>query len=164
MTQRDLFEKIQSGEPLDARESLFLEQTLEEQHGKGVAEAVSQLGDPELSMAWRSDLNQKLKAIAPKPKARRWSWLVPGMAAGAVAAGMALFAMFGTITTDVAEPMATENVAPPTRVVESTPLSRKPKNFEGALIQAHLADEVEVTGGVYSPRSVAESGYDWSSL
>ncbi len=36
---------------------------------------VNELPSDELSMAWRADLNEKLRAIAPSPKSRVWGWL-----------------------------------------------------------------------------------------
>ena len=159
MTRRELFEKIQSGEPLDARESLFLEQNLESSESYAVAGLVQGLHDPEPSMAWRSELNEKLQAVAPAPKVEKRSWFGSGLIAlGAAVCGFALFVVFNPSQQPV---QVTQNeVQPP--VVERE--IQEPSSLNTKLIQAHLVDEAEVSGGVMAPRPVADSGYDWSSL
>lgn len=176
MTQRELFEKIQRGDVLDAREALFLEQVLDSQHDGPVAQVLMNEPDPELSLAWRSGLNEQLKAMAPQPvkRARRLNWFLPGLAAGAAACVMALVVFVNPMGAETTvSPVASESVdssldgTDSYRTEASTMrpmVPRRPRSMEGALIQAHLVDEVEVSGGVYSPRSVADSGFDWSSL
>lgn len=36
---------------------------------------VHELPNDELSMAWRADLNERLRAVAPLPKRRSWGWV-----------------------------------------------------------------------------------------
>ena len=36
---------------------------------------IEDLPEDGLSMAWRADLNEKLRALAPTPKSRTWGWL-----------------------------------------------------------------------------------------
>lgn len=164
MTQRELFEKIQAGEPLDPREAMLLEQALESDDCLVVREWVEGLGDPEPSLAWRSDLNSKLQAIAPRPSSRWTNWRVAGLTTGLAACGLALVAFWGNMTEQekpVASLEPTDRVTAP---VASTRVENDVVSIQGAFIRAHLSDEVEVSGGVYSPKTIADSGYDWSSL
>src|SRR5690606_21153101 len=104
-------------------------------------------------------LNEKLQAVAPKPKAQKRNWLGSGfIALGAAVCGLALFVFFNP--SEPTMPVSQNEVQPPI-VKNETPES---SSLNSKLIQAHLVDEAEVSGGVVAPRPVADSGYDWSSL
>lgn len=162
MTQRELFEKIQHGETLDARESLYLEQVLESDDGLNVASLVEGLHDPEPSLAWRSELNEKLQTMAPKPtRPKRLVWFGSGLVATSLAACAIVFGTSFMGSGQKNAPVASNESMPVATNQSAAPESN---DFEEALIQAHYADDAEVSAGLHSPRMVADSGYDWSSL
>lgn len=152
--EREIFEKIQAGETLDAREALMLEQALESGESVQVASWVEALEDAEPSLAWRSSLNEKLKACAPKPAKKRWSWAKPGIAVAGLAACTCLAMLFWSQHT------------PTPQLSAEHPIQENSTsgNLGDKVIGAYLSDEVELSGGVHTPRMVSDSGYDWSSL
>lgn len=161
MTQRELFEKIQSGESLDARESLFLEQVLESDEGLSVSSLVEGLQDPEPSLAWRSELNEKLQTMAPKPaRPKRLVWFGSGLVATCLAACAILIAPSWMGAGQEEAPVVNDSMPMATNKSSAS----ESNEFEKALIQTHFADDAEVSAGLHSPRMVADSGYDWSSL
>lgn len=83
--KRETLAKMAAEEPLDVAESLALDAALAE--GPSLAAG---LADHEPSLAWRSELNARLEAVArPRRASRRWYWL-GGLAAAAAASAMVM--------------------------------------------------------------------------
>ncbi len=55
------------------RENNELDAKLEKQ--EPMRRLVRELRSDEPSMAWRADLNEKLRSLTPSPKSRTWGWL-----------------------------------------------------------------------------------------
>ena len=158
MTQRDLFEKIQNGETLDARESLMLEQALEADDSK-VSDLMGGLEDPRPSLAWRSELNSRLQEMAPKPSRRPVLWFGSSLVAASV---LTVVILLGVNASVPQKPDGVEQVSTP--VATNDAPAADTQDIEVALIRAHFLDDAEVSAGLHSPQMVADSGYDWSSL
>lgn len=88
---RELIAKLMNEEALTPQEEAILDAKLVE--SSGVAPLLKQVSDEVPSMAWRSELNEKLQTVArPRATQNRISrWLVP---ATAIAAATILFSMF----------------------------------------------------------------------
>ncbi|MES1227624.1 MAG: hypothetical protein ABUL72_03080 [Armatimonadota bacterium] len=88
---RNTLEKIKAEKGLDWQESAALEQALEAQ--APLKNLVAALEDPSPSMAWRSELNQKLVAEANKRKRKSLVPWIGGLTAVA-AASVSLVVIF----------------------------------------------------------------------
>lgn len=152
----ELLKKLQSGEPIDARDALLLEQELESGSSAAIANMVSELPDPELSLAWRSELNDKLRAMAPAPK-EKFQWFPIGAAVAGVSCAVICFAIFSQM-----KPDSRPEGVPYSPIVQGSGVDQG--SFGTALVRAHLTDEAEVSTGLRSPRRTIEPGYDWDSL
>ncbi|MBL8048324.1 MAG: hypothetical protein JNJ45_06545 [Chthonomonas sp.] len=84
MNEKELMDKLARELPLTAAEEAWLDSHLAEQ----TTSPVGALPQEEPSLAWRSELNERLLALQPKPKRRPW-FLVGGLASGAAAAALA---------------------------------------------------------------------------
>jgi hypothetical protein len=102
VNKNELMKKLAAEQPLTPAEALMLDELLEAQgHVKAT---VSNLDCPEPSLAWRSDLNAKLKAVGPKRKSKPlWAWGSGILATGAAALA---FVMFAPRSTPVSTPTA----------------------------------------------------------
>jgi len=146
---KNLWNKLVNEEPLDAAEHIALEQALEAGDESLAAYYLSHVENPAPSLAWRSELNEQLKQIAPKPATpvwRLWAW------GGAVAACAAACAFMVTITLNASQSNANESMAqsanPGTRVVTN----QDPDDLGNVLISAHQADETQASLGWRTPR------------
>ncbi len=146
---KNLWNKLVNEEPLDAAEHIALEQALEAGDESLTAYYLSHVENPAPSLAWRSELNEQLKQIAPKPATpvwRLWAW------GGAVAACAAACAFMVTITLNASQLNANESMAqsenPGTRVVTN----QDPDDLGNVLISAHQADETQASLGWRTPR------------
>ena len=87
---KNTLNKIKAEKSLDWQESIELDQALSAQDP--LKTLVSGLDDPEPSMAWRSELNQKLVAASAKNKRKAlMPWLGGLAAAAACTAAVAFF-------------------------------------------------------------------------
>lgn len=151
---KELFTKIQKGEALDARESLMLEQSLEAGDHSHVASWIEALDDPQPSLHWRSNLNSRLREIAPVEK-KRFNWFGSGLAIAGITAFSLTFAFIMAMPKETKAPVAQ---AQPPAIVAG------PSDFGSTLVKVHLSDEAEVSGGIRSPRRTVEPAFDWDSL
>lgn len=84
------YQKIKAEKPLDWQESAELDLALASQ--QPLKNLVSALDDPEPSLAWRSELNEKLLAVAKKKKRQTFvPWLGGFAAAVACTAAVVVF-------------------------------------------------------------------------
>lgn len=86
MSERDWIQKVAAGQPLSEAEQTALTEALE---ADGVREVLRSLPYEEPSLAWRSRLNERLRALAGtqrKPAVWRWAAM---FAAGAACGVMA---------------------------------------------------------------------------
>lgn len=85
MIKRELEQKLQNGLPLTAGEKALLEEALAASH---TASFLQGMPDEVPSLAWRSELNEKLRAVQPIPAKAKVSWwrLITG---GSLALGVA---------------------------------------------------------------------------
>ncbi|MCH8978937.1 MAG: hypothetical protein IH945_06805 [Armatimonadetes bacterium] len=112
---KNLIEKIVAESDLSAEESLRLDEALEAKGSAAVARAVRELPDDAPSMAWRSDLNEKLGKASRKQRVLvTWRY---GLAVTAGATAMFLFVNFGQ-PGPVEDPIVRKG----TQIVESTSL------------------------------------------
>ena len=110
-----LFDKILADEQLSAEESLRLDQALELKGSTAAGRAVGELPDEAPSMAWRSDLNEKLsKGSRQHRNLLMWRY---GLAVSAGATAMFLIVNFGQPIADNAAPFSD-----PPLVTDSTTL------------------------------------------
>jgi hypothetical protein len=120
--------RIVAEEPLDLAGAMALDEALDK--GAPIAAIVAGLPDHEPSLAWRSELNAKLAAGAPKPKRQaRWLWM------GSLGLGTALACAL--------------LVAP--RPEAPGPRSADPADIESALAQALGETEASANAGVTIP-------------
>ncbi|MFX6277408.1 hypothetical protein ABTF87_19095, partial [Acinetobacter baumannii] len=88
--EKNTLNKIKAEKQLDWQESIELDRALSAQDP--LKSLVSALDDPEPSLAWRSELNQKLYAVAAKNKRKALvPWLGGLAAAAACTAAVAFF-------------------------------------------------------------------------
>ena len=89
---KKLFNKILADEQLSAEESLRLDEALESKASAAAVSAVRALGDEAPSLAWRSDLNEKLMKGSRRRRTQvMWRY---GLAVTAGATAMFLFVNF----------------------------------------------------------------------
>lgn len=146
MNRDDLLKKLEADEALTEQEMLALERFLAE--SAPVKSTVQQLREDELSLSWRSELNEKLVAMSPKPK-RSWAWFKPA-AALACAGALALVAF-----------MPKERGA--TSVAVSSDLERELVSMHRDLVTRRTVTEAGVT--LVEARSNVEqvnSLHEWS--
>ncbi len=155
--KEEILKKLQSGESLDSREALLLEQELESGEGMTISHMVSSLPDAELSLNWRSDLNNQLRAMAPKPK-RQLNWWPIGATAAGIACGVMAFVIFSQ------PPSSIRQNPTHSPIVQETMPNVDDSTFGTALVRAHMTDEAEVSTGIRSPRRTIEQTVDWDSL
>ncbi|MDI9641659.1 hypothetical protein QPK87_17740 [Kamptonema cortianum] len=153
---KELFEKLLHEETLEGADALILEATLESGSGLEAAEWVKSLEDAEPSLAWRSQLNEKLSAFTPKSKSgNSFRWF------GAIAVGGAAClaaVMLFTATLD----NAPKHLSSPDRVVSA---QNPDEEFGMVLVSTHVADQTQISLGIQPPRRPAESGrFDWDSF
>ena len=117
-----------------------------------VRKLVANVPDDELSMAWRSSLNERLRAeAAPAPKRQRMAWFLRPALGLAFAGALAAVVMLRT------SPM-------------ETPTVRKSGNLEAALVQDHQQTIVmsDVAGFGMNPMesrpTETSMGEDWSEV
>lgn len=92
--EKHTHEKIKAEKPLDWQESAQLDLALSSQ--APIKNLVSALEDPEPSLAWRSELNQKLLAVAKRKKRQTIvPWLGGLAAAAACTAAITVFVTHG---------------------------------------------------------------------
>ena len=132
----------------------FNEDDLNSPAQRQMQDLVSHLPEDTLSMAWRSSLNEKLLATAPKPKRSVWSWLMKPAVGLGFAGALAVVLL---VRTDVMAPVAT-----PT-----------PSNgaLEAALVRDHrdLVHMTDVVGaGLIPDESTPSQSYsvdnEWSDV
>ena len=139
----ELFRKLMNEESLTMAEALELEQQLESGDHIQLSETISELPDEEVSLEWRSQLNEQLQLSAPKPKKNPFKWFYAcGAAVAACALGIVL----------MNKPAA-----------QSAPVAVTPEEeakLEAILVEAHHRDE----RGIVIPASTTDSGFDWSQF
>lgn len=88
MTNKHLLEKLMNEEPLTAAEQSQLDVLLATESQKKVALMATHCDEEELSLAWRSDLNQKLAVESSKRRKnqRVWWTLRPAIGLGLASA------------------------------------------------------------------------------
>lgn len=145
---KNLIEKLAREDALTAEEMLRLDRLLDDSGG-GPAAWVGQLPNAEVSLAWRSDLNEKLIRQSQRRRiARVWTF---GSSAVAVAASA--FALFTVLKpAEVPSPVAVD------KPVVSAPMK------DGALVRAHNDAVVQASLGVTLPSESGSSPFDWSTL
>jgi len=114
-----LLERAERGESLSAAEMAELDAMLEA--SSPVARAVQVIPIDEPSMVWRSELNEKLRAMAPAPRSTRfgWRWFAPAAVAGVALAGFMIFSRPAPVSADKLVAAAT---------IESTMISAHSEN------------------------------------
>jgi len=149
---KKLWIKLVNEEPLDAAEHIALEQALESGDESLTAYYLSHVENPAPSLAWRSELNEQLKQIAPQPVRNGWKLWAWG---GAVTASAAACAFLLTITMNSPQdsPVRSDIASnrPTTTVVDNSP-SHQSKDLGTVLISAHQADETQASLGWRAPR------------
>jgi hypothetical protein len=139
----ELRRKLMAEEPLTLEESLQLEAHLA-QSGT-LSQMVADLPDDEPSIAWRSQLNDRLREMAPKPKAKRL-WLPIGLSSVAAAAAAVIIFM------------------PKGSAVPPTVANDQVGSLEEAVVRGHNAGESAIVLGVANPNRGKKRGFDWSKL
>jgi hypothetical protein len=122
------------------------DKALESPAQKQVHELVSQLPEDSLSLAWRSALNEKLLATAPKPRRSVWTWMMKPAAGLAVAGALAVVLISRTGISPSPSPVA----------VNQTTSNGQ---LEAALIQDHreLVQVSDVVGAGLNPEESSPS-------
>lgn len=146
---KKLWNKLVNEEPLDAAEHIALEQALEAGDESLTAYYLSHVENPAPSLAWRSNLNEQLKQIAPQPVRNGWKLWAWG---GAITASAAACAFLLTITMNAPQDSPRQPGVvlnpPTTTVVENS----QTKDLGTVLISAHQADETQASLGWRAPR------------
>ncbi len=93
MTRQELRIKLESGGALTPMESALLETYLAEDSEAGAALALRDLPAPSPSLAWRSQLNERIATRASRRSAFRLRWGLPILGTASVAA-TALVALY----------------------------------------------------------------------
>lgn len=149
---KKLWNKLVNEEPLDAAEHIALEQALEAGDESLTAYYLSHVENPAPSLAWRSELNEQLKQIAPQPVRQGWKFWAWG---GAITASAAACAFLLTVVMnsqqESANPVQIANNTSTTAVVENAPAPQS-KDLGTVLISAHQADETQASLGWRAPR------------
>lgn len=145
---KNLMEKLAREDALTAEEMLRLDRMLDDS-GAGPALWVGQLPDADVSLAWRSDLNEKLIRQSQRRRtARIWTF---GSSAVAVAASA--FALFTVL----------RPAEGPVSAIAGEPVVAAPMT-DGALVRAHNDAVVQASLGVTLPSESGSSPFDWSTL
>lgn len=167
-----LYRKLLSEEPLSAAEHLELEQSLEAGDQTQIAQYFGGQEFAEPSMAWRSDLNEKLREIAPEPVRDRRplaKWLGFGgliaMSAVACAFGVALvISQVQSKDSPVDGRLVAEDKTEQPTDLEH--IGKSDGDLGTLLISSHNADATQVSVGIRSPRvapQLANSRLDYSN-
>jgi len=140
-------ERVKSEQPLDVQDALRLDESLEAT--SSVRTLVQSLADDEPSLAWRSELNEKLMG-ARRPARGGWRlWLpVGGSAVAAACLALAFFRPSPEPTTPVAS-------------------ANESNSVEAIILQSHREADATTVLGVASPapsRPVKQQVFDWSQL
>lgn len=132
----ELIKKLREEATLSASESLKLDQALELQ--ENVGNLVSELPEPSLSLAWRSELNEKLLAqSSKKKKVARLGWF------SGITASVALCAAFLFIVKS-SGPTSEQNVAK----IPTHSIKKDSKGVEELIITAHSEADMESGMGI----------------
>ncbi|MBX3097392.1 MAG: hypothetical protein KF812_11065 [Fimbriimonadaceae bacterium] len=139
-------EKARKELPMDMEEMLALDEALNQ--SESVKSVLSSLTDEEPSLAWRSELNEKIASIKPRrPKLALW---VP-ISASAIAAATLAIVLF-----------IPRNTERPAEV-----LSQSDRSVEALILRSHREAEAATVLGVASPTPTRNTGsqvFDWSKL
>lgn len=151
-----LLKKLMNEEPLDAAEYLTLEQALEEGDESLVAHYFGAQDHIEPSLAWRSELNEQLRQIAPKPQ-RRVNWFALGglVSAGAVACAAMVFVISRAGEAAQTPEGPSSTLVENSRGVQQESLLDVPASESDlgyVLVTTHQADSAQASLGVRSPR------------
>jgi hypothetical protein len=155
-----LLKKLMAEEPLDPAEHLELEQALESGDRNIMSAYLSSQDHVEPSLAWRSQLNDQLRQIAPAQPKRPWlTW------AGLVGVGAAAF-VAALIFAQPGKPVSTSVVAESTQpevVSDGMTNGMTADNDLGSvLITTHQADVTQASIGIKTPRYSRRSRLDIS--
>lgn len=119
---------------MNSNEQKRLDQALDSKGSQAIREIVKGLPEEELSMLWRSQLNDKIQAMAT-PKKSRFGGLVWKTGLGLGLAGVMAFAMIMKMPSSHAS------------------MTASPQNIEATLLNSHA--EGEVAAEVAGPGSVS---------
>lgn len=140
-------DRVKSEQPLDVQDALRLDESLEAT--RPVRSLVQGLADDELSLAWRSELNEKLFKARRSSRAGWRLWVsVGGSAVAAACLALALFA----------------HRPEPARPVGS---KTEMNSVEALILESHREADATTVLGVASPapsRPVKQQVFDWSQL
>ena len=123
------FDKIRAEKALDWQESAALEQALEAQ--APLKTLVASLDDPSPSLAWRSELNEKLVAVAAQRKRKSLIPFFGGLVAAAACAS--LFIVF----------IANKPAAPPQSSFEAALTKAYSQSAETNPVEEEIAENID---------------------
>lgn len=146
----DLIKKLMEEQSLNMVEALELEQQLESGDHVRLSQAISHLPDGEVSLAWRSELNQKLQAMAPVETKKKFSlkWVYPSSAVAAAIAAFAFFAIKSNDTVEPPAPMVSQN---------------EKVDVESYGVKSYEIDQLEINNNFHVPVKLAQSSDEFMS-
>lgn len=133
--------------PMEMDEILALDEALT--GTESLRPIVSALESEELSLAWRSELNEKLAAVRPKTRRRLALWIPVGASALAAATLAVLF------------------FTSPATIEPAPAIAHSDTSVEALIIRSHREAEAATVLGVASPapaRNASTQVFDWSKL
>ncbi|HRJ26895.1 MAG TPA: hypothetical protein PLO61_05235 [Fimbriimonadaceae bacterium] len=154
MNRHDLLRKIANDQPLTPAEEAWLDAELAQE--QAVPSCLKSLPEETPSLAWRSSLNEQLRALAPAASARPrrlWKWLTGGSLALGVASSIALVLIWQH-RAGLTSPAPSPQVAP---------------SVEAALIAAHQEGMSQIEFSAPSKSSASGSNtateeFQWSEV
>lgn len=146
----DLIKKLMEEQSLTMVEALVLEQQLESGDQVRLSEAISHLPDAEVSLAWRSELNQRLQALAPVESKKKFSfkWVYSSAAVAATIAVVAFFAMKSNDTLERPAPIVSQN---------------EKVDVESYGVKSYEIDQLDINNNFHVPVKLAQSSDEFMS-